>query len=1378
MFLEIKSLKWNPQEITNVFGISKICFSRTFPGLINFIPVFEENALHLKSTHFNQIEIKTKINLTCLLFHVNATVNMTLKSAVLIKIRPEQKNRNNKCYIHQYICILMGSRFRFLLFPVVFYKRNYLQVLEMPDKKCITHPAMQDNYVEIAGIPTRIQTLGKWIEEPFDSSKEKEIVLVITGNPGLPSFYTSFITSLYQNLNKELPVWIIGHAGHEEPDGKKRHAVPQLKGNEEKYDLNGQLNHKIEFLTKYIPDNVKIHLVGHSVGAWTILQLLKNRDIRDKVHHCYLLFPTIERMKISPAGQIFTERIERALWYSKIFYMLGFMPYAFRRYFLNYYVQKWNLPEAYLDAALKVANDRVLERILHMGRDQVENVYDLEVDWIKENKSILKFYYGQTDHWCPKNYFYELKEKIPDIDAELDELGMAHAFNVRKGPEMAFLCAQWIKSNPVKNLVDDTNTIQRNFDKKKEMAGRGRGHLLRQLLESEGQSAESDSGGPSNDSINRTTLGSSQSQSQLIRSDGSGRSTDSPKPVGRAQFMAILKQKCADTESDVGIFTDQGRSSSDPDKKEPAPVRARGRGMLLARVMQDRTADTESDSADVSKIASVMESVKLEPEVEKQAVQYRGGAGTTLSLSVNYIKMNMDPDKGVFEYMVDFQPSIGSKNVRFKLLNKLRELIGETKTFDGVTLYLPIKLPDRVTKRTVEDLKGEKYEVLITFRRQKKLSECVHLYNVLFDRIMHKLNFVRFNRKQFDPSKPVKIPHYKLEIWPGYVTAVDEHEDGVMLCLDVNFRVLNERTVLDLLKEAYSGSSQELFRRNFEQAVLGAVVITRYNNKTYRIDEILWDKNPMTTFKQADGSDITFCDYYKKHYNIEIKDKKQPLLLHTDTRRLSGGGTKDVQLCFIPEISYLTGLTEKMRSDFKVMKDVATCTRITPNQRVNSLRSFIKRVNENEITSAMLKGWGLTMAPDIMSLQGRQLEEEKIIFRNGKTITAGRGADFNRELTNNPVIEAINLENWLLIFTERDIRTADKFVDIIQRNARPMGIEVVAPVMHKLKNDSVSAYVEALRSQLSPKFQIVVLICPTARDDRYAAIKRLCCAELPIPSQVINAKTLANDAKNRSIVQKIMLQMNCKMGGTLWGIRIPFKNVMICGIDTHHDAGRMGSSVAAFVASLNESYTKWYSRANMQSKNEELLNGLTQSLRFALKEYKNVNHVLPERIIIFRDGVGDGQIEALKNYEIVQLKAAWKAENPNYDPQFTFIIVQKRINTRIMTFNGKEYVNPHPGTIVDHSITRKYLYDFFLVPQSVRQGTVSPTHYIVVDDTSQMKPDIVQRLAYKLCFMYYNWPGTVRVPACCQYAHKMAFLIGTHVKRNTADQLNDKLFYL
>ena len=54
----------------------------------------------------------------------------------------------------------------------------------------------------------------------------------------------------------------------------------------------------------------------------------------------------------------------------------------------------------------------------------------------------------------------------------------------------------------------------------------------------------------------------------------------------------------------------------------------------------------------------------------------------------------------------------------------------------------------------------------------------------------------------------------------------------------------------------------------------------------------------------------------------------------------------------------------------------------------------------------------------------------------------------------------------------------------------------------------------------------------------------------------------------------------------------------------------------------------------------------------------------------------------------------------------------------------------------------------------------------------------IQKLAYKLTHMYYNWPGTVRVPAPVQYAHKLVDLVGQHVHRPPSNNLANRLYYL
>ncbi|VDO39888.1 unnamed protein product [Haemonchus placei] len=173
--------------------------------------------------------------------------------------------------------------------------------------------------------------------------------------------------------------------------------------------------------------------------------------------------------------------------------------------------------------------------------------------------------------------------------------------------------------------------------------------------------------------------------------------------------------------------------------------------------------------------------------------------------------------------------------------------------------------------------------------------------------------------------------------------------------------------------------------------------------------------------------------------------------------------------------------------------------------------------------------------------------------------------------------------------------------------------------------------------------------------------------------------------------------------------------------------------------------------------------------RKALRKYYVANnHSLPEKVFLYRDGVGDGQIHYVKDQEVTLVQKACEEvvlkENAKQPIKLAFIIVTKKVNMRI--FKGapdSKLSNPDPGTVVDTVVTRPERYDFYLVPQFVNQGTVTPVCY---------------NLAFKLCHLYYNWQGTVRVPAPCQYAHKLAFMVAQSIHREVNEELRSKLFFL
>lgn len=70
---------------------------------------------------------------------------------------------------------------------------------------------------------------------------------------------------------------------------------------------------------------------------------------------------------------------------------------------------------------------------------------------------------------------------------------------------------------------------------------------------------------------------------------------------------------------------------------------------------------------------------------------------------------------------------------------------------------------------------------------------------------------------------------------------------------------MRDETVLHILTQVKQENRD--FKLKAEQALLGLTVLTAYNNKTYRIDDIKWDKTPESTFEK-DGKQISFIQYF------------------------------------------------------------------------------------------------------------------------------------------------------------------------------------------------------------------------------------------------------------------------------------------------------------------------------------------------------------------------------------------------------------------------------------------------------------------------------------------------------------------------------------
>jgi len=147
--------------------------------------------------------------------------------------------------------------------------------------------------------------------------------------------------------------------------------------------------------------------------------------------------------------------------------------------------------------------------------------------------------------------------------------------------------------------------------------------------------------------------------------------------------------------------------------------------------------------------------------------------------------------------------------------------------------------------------------------------------------------------------------------------------------------------------------------------------------------------------------------------------------------------------------------------------------------------------------------------------------------------------------------------------------------------------------------------------------------------------------------------------------------------------------------------------------------------------------------------------VKPDHLIVYRDGVGDSQLEAVRTSEVNQAKNALR------DAKLVYTVVQKRIHTRFLVEKQSgEVGNPWPGTVIDKDLGSEDYPDFYLIPTKCSLSTVKPVHYIMMHNDNAIPLRDFQSLTYAMCHCYPNWTDSIKLPFPTQLAHKLAFQMG------------------
>lgn len=246
------------------------------------------------------------------------------------------------------------------------------------------------------------------------------------------------------------------------------------------------------------------------------------------------------------------------------------------------------------------------------------------------------------------------------------------------------------------------------------------------------------------------------------------------------------------------------------------------------------------------------------------------------------------------------------------------------------------------------------------------------------------------------------------------------------------------------------------------------------------------------------------------------------------------------------------------------------------------------------------------------------------------------------------------------------------------------------------------------------------------------------------------------------------MKINVKLGGTNQVVTgekdLPKfgSRTMLIGADvTHPSPGTDKPSIAGSVATIDGAARKYSSEIRTQTnprggQGQEVMLHSKGMMKSHLQKWMKANqNQLPESIIFFRDGVSEGQYQAVLDNELRALKDAARELVPNANMKVTFIVCGKRHHVRFLAKDQRDTDrsgNLIAGTVVDTSVVSPFGFDFYLQSQAGLVGTARPCHYVVLRNEMQFTSEQLIRAINSLCYTYCRATRSVSLPPPAYYA--------------------------
>jgi len=120
----------------------------------------------------------------------------------------------------------------------------------------------------------------------------------------------------------------------------------------------------------------------------------------------------------------------------------------------------------------------------------------------------------------------------------------------------------------------------------------------------------------------------------------------------------------------------------------------------------------------------------------------------------------------------------------------------------------------------------------------------LQFYNIVVRKCLESLKLEEMGRHFFDKSAAIVLPELRLELWPGYITSIRNHEKDVLLCVEPIHKVLRMDSVLKVIKDRQlSGPRNNSNPRGYQVKILFCVSCRSIPYRSYDISELIYHNN-------------------------------------------------------------------------------------------------------------------------------------------------------------------------------------------------------------------------------------------------------------------------------------------------------------------------------------------------------------------------------------------------------------------------------------------------------------------------------------------------------------------------------------------------------